>query len=109
MPPHTPEHEPDRGAPTPPPLVGTPVEVLLTHGLTRDTVGRLQAAIPRTELVAVSVTRHEEGRCAFGPQPCPWHIPGALAGDVHAVLDAVNAWCAVGWIERGLLGRLPRA
>jgi len=103
VPPHT--SEPERGAPTPPPLVGAPVEVLLTHGLARDTIDRLKATFPRTELVATSVTHHREGRCAVGPQPCPWHVPGALAGDVHAVLHAINAWCAVGWLERGLLDR----
>lgn len=81
---------------------GTALDVLLAHGLDRNIVDRLHTVFPRTEVAAASVFRHHDGQCAGSPS-CPWHPSGALAEDVEAVLAAVNAWCMVGWLERGLL------
>lgn len=90
---------------------GTTLDVLLTHGLRRDHVERLRAQFPHLEDAAASLSHHEDDRCTtLTPQPCPWHAAGPLAGDLAEVSHAINAWLAVGWLERGLLAdeRLPQ-
>jgi hypothetical protein len=79
----------------------TALDVLLTHGLHATTAARLRAVFTSVEQVASSLSHHESGVCtSLGPQPCPWQSGATLARDVGEVTVAVNAWCAVGWLER---------
>jgi hypothetical protein len=83
---------------------GTRVDVLLSHGLPRDVVDRLREIFPSTETVAASLSHHQARRCGdLGPQPCPWHPDRPLGPDTATVTVAVNAWCAVGLLERDIL------
>jgi hypothetical protein len=88
--------------PQPPTPAGTSLDVLLTHGLDRGTVDRLRAVFPRTEVAAATLFRHRDNAC--DPSSCPWHADGPLADqETEPVLDAITAWCAVGWLERSIL------
>lgn len=87
---------------------GTPISVLLAHGLPHDLVLRLSAAFQTAEAVAASLGHHQAQQCGdFGPQPCPWHQSRPYGSDLAAVTVAVNAWCATGWLERDLLRNGP--
>lgn len=87
---------------------GTPVAVLRTHGLSTEIAVRLGQAFATVERAAASLSHHEAGLCGErGPQPCPWHTTH-LSADVVSVTHAINAWFAIGWIERGLLASEPK-
>jgi hypothetical protein len=81
-----------------------PLDVLLTHGLHRSVVDRMRAVFADAETAAASLAYHEENACGRrGPQPCPWRAGGPLADHQAEITEAVDAWCAVGWLEEGLL------
>jgi hypothetical protein len=79
----------------------TPLAVLLTHGLPMALLDRLATVFSSTEEVVASVSHHQAHRCGdLGPTPCPWHVGASLVADSAAVAIAVQAWCAVPWLER---------
>lgn len=82
----------------------TPVEMLRNHGVTAAAVDQLRQLFSNLEHLSASLSHHEANRCdSRDPRPCPWHSDGPLAAHVDDVIAAVNAWCAAGWVERGLL------
>lgn len=105
--------EPESGsaAPTGPPSPQphrTPVDVLLAHGLPLALLDRVRPLFADTESFAASLYRHHDGGCDARPGGCPWCADTGLDGtETAAVLAALDAWCAVGWLERGLLGYAP--
>lgn len=85
-------------------MSATPLAVLLSHGLPEQVVIHMSTVFTQVEDAATSLSHHKAGACdRMGPQPCPWRSHGPLADDADAIAAAVNAWCAVGWLERGLL------
>ncbi len=85
-----------------PPPAGTPVQVLATHGLSLDTATLLAGRFSSVESVAASLARHTERQCAGASGGCPWDSFPELAEHASATDEAVRAWSAVGWLERGL-------
>lgn len=82
----------------------TPVDVLLARGLPAQAVRLLDAGFDGLEAVAASLSHHDGGICGDPDRPpCPWHPPGPLADRRSAIVAAVDAWSAEGWLERGLL------
>lgn len=86
----------------PPARSGTPVRVLITHGLPSAAADLLAEVFGSAENLVASLARHADGLCGGIPANCPWdQFPGP-AEHLGQADDAARAWCAVGWLERGL-------
>jgi len=85
-----------------PPPIGTPVQVLVPHGLSVEAAGLLAGVFGSAENLAASLARHADRLCAGGSIRCPWDQPGSPAEHLSEAEEASRAWSAVGWLERGL-------